>query len=230
MGKRREPRKEVQLPVRVFGTDASGRIFSESAATLDISQNGVKLGGIKAHVAKEEIIGLTYQNRKVHFRVKWVGEPGSPREGQIGLLNLSPEKPLWDVALPPKVVDNFIYSGTDRRKFPRVKCAISVEIQPPGQSVIWAKASDLSLGGCFIEMPIPMPVGAAFEVALWLGPTKLRLRAKAVSSAPGFGNGLSFLKASPDAIELLQRHISSLESAAQAVSFGAGPSSAGVSR
>ncbi|PYV59269.1 MAG: hypothetical protein DMG98_05965 [Acidobacteria bacterium] len=39
-----------------------------------------------------------------------------------------------------------------------MKCSISVELHCDGQPVIWGKASDLSVGGCFVEMPIPLPV------------------------------------------------------------------------
>jgi len=43
MGKRREPRKPEEVPVRIFGTDRAGKIFSENVSTLDISQNGARL-------------------------------------------------------------------------------------------------------------------------------------------------------------------------------------------
>ncbi len=96
MGKRREPRKPVQLSVRIFGTDGEGKIFSETVTAADVSQNGARVTGVRAKPAADEIIGVTYGKNKVHFRVKWIGEMGSPREGELGLLNLTPEKPFWD--------------------------------------------------------------------------------------------------------------------------------------
>lgn len=172
MGKRREPRKSVEVQVRIFGTDFSGKVFSENVTALDVSQSGARLGGVHAQVEADEIVGVTYGKNKVHFRVKWIGEAGSPIEGQIGLLNLTPEKPFWDFPLPHAIaVDNF-RSTVDRRRYPRVKCSISVELQREGQPVIWGKASDLSLGGCFVEMPIPLPVDTRFAIAIWLGETK----------------------------------------------------------
>src|SRR6266849_4808364 len=104
MGNRREPRKAVEVSVRIFGTDRGGRIFSEKMTTVDVSHNGAKVKGVKTDLKLDEIIGLTRGKSKVHFRVKWVGEAGSPSEGQIGLLNLTPEKPLWDFALPSGAV------------------------------------------------------------------------------------------------------------------------------
>jgi PilZ domain len=62
-------------------------------------------------------------------------------------------------------MDNFRFSN-DRRKSVRAKCAISVELHPTaGPHVIWGRASDLSVGGCFVEMPIPLKVDTAFEIA-----------------------------------------------------------------
>ena len=207
MGKRREPRKPLALPVRIFGTDRGGRIFSENVTTADVSQNGAKLTGVRAALKVDEIIGLTYGKSKVNFKVKWAGEPGSPREGEIGLLNLTPEKPLWDFPLPSGAMDDFRFADKDRRQSARVKCSISAELHPVGQPVIWGKVSDLSLGGCFVEMPIPLPVNTKFEVALWLGVTKLRLKGEVASASPGFGIGVRFTNVSPESQESLRRHM-----------------------
>ena len=141
------------------------------------------------------------------FRVKWAGEPGSPKDGQIGLLNLTPEKPFWDFPLPSGVIDNFRFADKDRRQSARAKCSIAAELHPVGQPVIWCKVSDLGLGGCFVEMPIPLRVDTEFEVALWLGETKLRLKGEVASTSPGFGIGVRFKNVSPENQEFLRRHI-----------------------
>lgn len=209
MGKRREPRKTVAVPVRVFGTDSAGKIFSETVTVLDVSQSGARLGGVRAAIKVDEIIGLTYGKNKVHFRVKWVGTPGQPSEGQVGLQNLNPQKLLWDFPLPQSIVDNF-RPTVDRRRSPRVKCSLSVELHRDGEPVIWGKASDISLGGCFVEMPIPLPVEATFTIAIWLGETKLRLPAQLASSSPGFGSGVRFTQTSAEARAFLQQHMFSI--------------------
>ena len=48
------------------------------------------------------------------------------------------------------------------------------------------------MGGCFVEMPIPLRQGVKLKMALWIRETKLWTRAKVVSSRPGFGIGLQF--------------------------------------
>ena len=211
MGKRNEPRKPVQLQVRIFGTDQKGRIFSENAKTVDVSRSGAKLTGVRAEIQVDEIIGVTHGNNKVHFRVKWVGQQGSSTEGQLGVLNLTPDRPLWDLPLPAGIVDNFRAEVRgERRKSPRVKCDVPIELRPEGEANMWGKASDISTGGCFIEMPIPLKPGAKFEVALWLGESKLRLKGEVASSAPGFGIGVRFLDVSPQDLELLRKHIDAI--------------------
>jgi hypothetical protein len=65
----------IDLPVRIFGTDADGKIFSENVTTIDVSQSGAGLRGIRARIQLKEIIGVMHGSNKVHFRVKWVGYP-----------------------------------------------------------------------------------------------------------------------------------------------------------
>ena len=84
MGKRREPRKEVRVPIRIFGTDRRGEIFSEKVFTVNVSQQGVELSGVQAEPNVDEIVGVTYGLTKVHFRVKWVGQPGTHQSGLHG--------------------------------------------------------------------------------------------------------------------------------------------------
>jgi hypothetical protein len=100
VGKRHEPRQPVEVPVRIFGTDSSGRTFSDKVSTVDVSQGGAKLSGVGVQLKVDEIVGVAYGSNKVHFKVKWACAPGTPSEGRIGFLNLSPEKPLWDFPLP----------------------------------------------------------------------------------------------------------------------------------
>jgi hypothetical protein len=103
MGKRREPRKEIQVSVRIFGADSSGKTFSAKAVTVNVSHQGLELSGVECQLNLDEMIGLTYGKNRVHFRIKWVGRPGTPKAGHVGLLNVSPEKPLWDFPLPSAV-------------------------------------------------------------------------------------------------------------------------------
>lgn len=72
------------------------------------------------------------------------------------------------------------------------------------------KASDLSTGGCFVEMLIPLKQGAKFEIVLWIAGTKLKLAAAVASSAPGYGIGIRFIDLSRNDKELLRSFSSTI--------------------
>lgn len=211
MGKRREPRKEIKVPVRIFGTGKGGQIFSEKVFTLDVSRQGARLSGVQAQPKIDEIIGLTYGQTKASFRVKWVGTPGTPMAGQMGLLNLSPEKAFWDFPLPAQTVDAASANVKERRKNPRVKCASSAEVYPAGaESPIRTRTADLSVGGCFLEMPNPLPKGNLIRIGLWVKDAKVWLRAEVVTSTPGFGIGVKFTETAPDDKRQLEEFLDSM--------------------
>ena len=197
MGKRREPRKEVKVPVRIFGTDSSGQIFSEKVFTTNVSGQGVEITGVEAQPRVDEVVGLTYGQAKGHFRVKWVGQRGGPHAGKIGLLSLSPDKKFWDFPLPPPSLDQSVRDARDRRTSPRMKCASSAEVYPAGVTApIRTRTVDLGLGGCFLEMSNPLPKRTPIRIALWVKDVKLWADAEVVTSTPGFGIGVKFTEIS----------------------------------
>ena len=91
-----------------------------------------------------------------------------------------------------------------------MKCSISVELQPPNQTIVRGRASDLSHGGCFIEIAIPLPLETKLEIVLWLGGSKLRLQGSVASASPGFGVGMRFVNVSPQDQEFLQKYMKSM--------------------
>jgi hypothetical protein len=192
MGNRREPRLNNELPLRIFGTDADGRIFSQKVTTVNISRRGVRVSGVTVKLALDEIVGLTHGVNKSHFRVKWIGKAGTPQSGQVGLVNVNIEKQFWDLPLPALEADNFQGAVTERRKHTRIRCSTSVELHPEKGALIWGKASDLSLGGCYIEMPIPLQLESKLRVGIWIGEKKLWVTGKVTNSTPGFGFGIQF--------------------------------------
>jgi hypothetical protein len=192
MGKRREPRTEKNLQVRIFGTDADGQIFSEKVTTVNVSHHGAEINGLKANLKLDDIVGLSYGPNKSQFQIKWTGAAGTPKAGHAGLLNLHLEKAFWDFSMPGLAPDGFQGRGAERRKYPRVHCTTSVELHPEDASIIRGNASDLSIGGCYIEMPTPLVVGTKLKVGLWLGADKVWATGLVTNSTPGFGVGVKF--------------------------------------
>jgi len=210
MGRRREPRKDIQAPVRIFGTDSTGQVFSEKAVTVNVSQQGAELSGVQAQLNLDETIGLAYGNNRVHFRVKWVGAPGTPKAGHLGLINTSPEKPLWDFPLPSPAPDNHQPQLAQQRKHPRFKCHNSVELQTQDGTSFRATIADLSVGGCYVEMAIPLPPGTKLKASIWIGQTKCFADCQVAYSTGGIGTGLRFTKISEPDLERIRQFLGTL--------------------
>ncbi|HXM09458.1 MAG TPA: PilZ domain-containing protein [Terriglobales bacterium] len=210
MGRRHEPRKEIQAQVRIFGTNSSGQTFSEKAVTVNVSRQGVELSGVQPRLNLDEIIGLAYGTNRIHFRVKWIGASGTPKAGHVGLLNTSPEKPLWDFPLPAPEPDTYEKQYSETRKHPRFKCQNSVEIHAHGGASFWATIADLSLGGCYVEMAIPLPAGTKVRVGIWIQETKSWADGEVAYSTPGFGTGVKFTNVSELDLDRIQQYLSTL--------------------
>ncbi len=210
MGRRREPRKEIQVSVRIFGTDSSGQAFSEKVVTASVSQQGVELSGVQANLKVEEIIGLAYGQNRVHFRVKWVGAPGTPKAGHVGLFNTSLGKPLWDFPLPPPAPDNHQLRFLEQRKHPRFKCHNSVQLHTQEGASFWATIADLSLGGCYVEMSLPLPPGTKLTMYIWVGDTKCFADCEVAYSTAGMGTGVIFNRVSEPDLERIRQYLGTL--------------------
>jgi hypothetical protein len=162
---------------------------------------------VQAKLNVDETIGLTYGKNRVHYRVKWVGEPGTPKEGRVGLLNISPEKPLWDFPLPPPAPDNHQPRIAEQRKHPRYKCHNSVELHTQDGATFWATIADLSVGGCYVEMTIPLPPGTKVKVGIWIGETKSWADGEVTYSTPGLGTGVKFVRISEPDLERIRQFL-----------------------
>jgi hypothetical protein len=209
-GRRREPRKAIEAKVRIFGTDSNGRVFSERAVTVNVSHQGAELSDVQPQLVLDEIIGLSYGNNRVHFRVRWVGKPGTPKAGHVGLLNLSPEKPLWDFSLPSPAPDNHQSQFVEGRKVARSKCNNSVEIHAQGGTSFWATIADLSVGGCYVEMAIPLPPRTKVRVGIWIGEIKCWADGEVAYSTPGLGTGVKFTEISEPDLERIRQYLVTL--------------------
>lgn len=195
MGRRKQQRTAAKLAVKLWGTDSSGQPFIDAVLTRNISAEGVLLEGVRRSLKPGDAVGLTYKQKKARFRVTRVGEPGGAEEGLLGLENAEPGVLLWDVPLPPHAPDNYMPAArlTERRRFPRFECKASVEVRLESGSPVRGNLVDISLGGCYIEMMIPLPVSTQLNLTIWLDRCKLDTPGLVTSSHAGFGVGVKFI-------------------------------------
>ena len=114
MGRRRDQRQSLVLPVRVSGTDIDGKPFSQTSCTLDLNPSGAKLYGVRCLKGQGDIITLQYKKNRARFEVVWIGEPRSSRDGQLGIRNLDPGNNFWGFDIHSNPVDDFVISSPYR--------------------------------------------------------------------------------------------------------------------
>lgn len=72
--------------------------------------------------------------------------------------------------------------GSDRRRHPRIKCFVAVEIRVDDAATpLWGNLSNTSVGGCLVETATPVPPGAKVEVGLWLANGKIWVKGFALN-------------------------------------------------
>lgn len=83
--------------------------------------------------------------------------------------------------------------ANNRRGQTRYSCRLGAEVYRTGTSVPnHCCLTDLSSGGCYLEMPLPFPQGSSIEILVRTHEMKLRLRGTVLASHPGYGMGIAF--------------------------------------
>ena len=142
-----------------------------------------------------------------------IDSPSSPKA--------SPEPPVATLpaATPPFEPDIFTPCwGQDRRRYPRMKCFVAVELHIDGSATpIWGNLSNTSLGGGFVETATPVPTGVKLEIGLWVANGKIWVKGLILNgivtrSNPSFGIRIKFDSLEPSERETLRQFLKFVES------------------
>ena len=83
--------------------------------------------------------------------------------------------------------------------------------------------TDISAGGCYVEMPTPFSVGTEVELVVRTQDMKLKTRGIVQSVHPGFGMGVQLTLNSPEDRDQVQSLIRLLSESADTSKIGADP-------
>jgi hypothetical protein len=107
--------------------------------------------------------------------------------------------PVRSANLPPFEPDIFSPNwGQDRRRHPRIKCFVAVELRVnEADAPIWGNLSNTSIGGCQIETSSTVSGGSKVEIGLWVASGKIWVKGLALNgvvtrSAPAAGIRVRF--------------------------------------
>jgi hypothetical protein len=99
LGKRRDPRIDIALPVLLSGVDAGGRPLDQRVMTVNISRRGALLEGIHGVLKPGADVFLSRGGRREEFRVAWVVDNDTPAGAQIGVAAVDPNTSFWNEVL-----------------------------------------------------------------------------------------------------------------------------------
>lgn len=219
IGKRRETRVVVSIPVRVSGIDRGGNPFRQTAQTVDVSRTGARISGVRCLRETGEMVTLESGSRSARFMIVWIGRPGSSEEGQFGVKALEPEKCIFRIdtgeprpdgyvkpeaeppgdpfSLQPLPIQN--WDRSERRRAPRLPCSGTAQIRQPGVAFpVWAEVTDVSSGGCYAQMAFTISRGSEVDLQLTIKERTFAAKGKIVTSHPGVGMGIQFTGLTPE--------------------------------
>lgn len=101
MKKPREQRMPVTLRVRIWGMDATGKLFDIEAQTVDITPVGAKIEGCLPPLERGAVIGVQCGQSRARFRIVWVREHRTA--SHAGIRCVEPGKYIWGLALQRKM-------------------------------------------------------------------------------------------------------------------------------
>jgi DNA-binding NarL/FixJ family response regulator len=95
---------------------------------------------------------------------------------------------------PPTGTQPAEHPDTDKRRGQkRYACRLGAEVYRTGTSVPnHCCLTDLSSGGCYLEVPLPFATGSTVEILVRTWEMKLRLRGTVQAAHPGYGMGVAF--------------------------------------
>jgi hypothetical protein len=197
VGNRKHQRVKTILPVRITGSDSAGNRFLIIAHTLDISDNGARLGGVVGPIGEGDIIELQYQHRKAKCQVQWITTSGEKQQAGVSLIEAN--KDLWGTSLvegeyldayePPRKGGAIIST----RKTPRYEANASVDlVTVPDHRTLSGQLQNISLGGCYVKTFEPLEVHTKLELLIQLDGVRINTFGVVRSCHAARGMGLKF--------------------------------------
>jgi CheY-like chemotaxis protein len=117
----------------------------------------------------------------------------SPASKSSASQSLAPQSCPSREPSPESQDASFVSNAGNRRGEQRFACKLGAEVYGLGSNVPnRCTLSDISEGGCYVEMPTPLSARSGVEILVRTADTKFRIRGKVLATHPGFGMGVRF--------------------------------------
>jgi hypothetical protein len=203
-----------ELVVRVWGMNALGKTFSQSAFARNLLLDGAFLSGLDHALTPSDTIGVQYNDKKARCRVISTRDAGLPQKIQVEVRLVQGQECPWpqhvSAAPAKRTLPNVPNS---KRRFERLRIPFPMEVRDDrgGGTAMQTSPSDVSGRGCYIESLVPLPLGTNLIVTFWLDMDKVVTPASVRTSDPGVGMGIEFNGLSPQNQDRLQQTLEKLK-------------------
>ncbi len=92
--RRQESRTPIDLQLEVWGIDARGEAFRQTAQARDISLSGALLS-LDAELRSGDLVGILYAGRKARYRVVWVSRREINQKMQAAVHRIATDDCPW---------------------------------------------------------------------------------------------------------------------------------------
>jgi CheY-like chemotaxis protein len=202
-GKKLPPTSKVYFQFKLPGQTASVRLSGQVVWQDWNGRAGVQFVDVPKASRKllDEFLSARLPKEEEKQELLEVNDVTVEMEEPLGISVISRERPPHhggEVAVAEEVATPVGASATtvdpnNRRAQTRYSCRIGAEVYRTGTSVPnHCCLTDLSSGGCYLEVSLPFPRGSSVEVLVRTYDLKLRLRGVVQASHPGYGMGLAF--------------------------------------
>ena len=188
------------LVVRVWGMNAKGKAFSQSAYARNLAHDGALLSGVDHPLTPGDTIGVQHQDKKARFKVVTTRDAGLPHKIQVEVRLVNGQECPWAAQVPAKPVkSNPSARLNSKRRFERLRVPFPIEIRRDdrGGAAMQTNASDISGRGCYVESQAPLSLGTPLTIIFWIDSEKIITPAVVRTCDPGVGMGIEFIGLSP---------------------------------
>jgi CheY-like chemotaxis protein len=198
-GKKLPPTSKVYFQFKLPGQTASVRLSGQVVWQDWNGRGGVQFVDVPKASRKllDEFLGVHLpkeEEKQEFFDVNGVTvEMEEPPGMSVISREWAPRHGEAAVAEEPAGATATVADPDNRRAQTRFSCRIGAEVYRTGTSVPnHCCLTDLSSGGCYLEIPLPFPQGSSVEILVRTYDLKLRLRGSVQASHPGYGMGVAF--------------------------------------
>jgi hypothetical protein len=111
-----------------------------------------------------------------------------------------------------KVEERTVIRNDNRRKFARHKISFPLELRDERVNTpLRVNATDISGNGCYVETVMPLAIGTALRVDLWMGEERVSPSAVVRTRDPGVGMGIEFTGLPEDGKKRFQGHLDKID-------------------